>query len=284
MKRILTLTSILLLSMILMIALAAAAIAPAIKSGSAIERPFVMKNEIDSKVTIAREQVDLSIQGMILPHHELAHELIESAWEEALEVEPDLIVLIGPDHPGLASYPLIWTEETESQVAFVCSTISKEWIRDGVGGVAIAADHSIETPLKFLQETGNKIPVLALTLPRGMEAEEINRFFERIQELEGDRLRSGNRLLLVGSVDFSHGLTSKESKKKDETSFQWIQDRNMEAIRSAGNVYFDSPETIEVLLSCVSGEIERMKRRDSSDFGCGKDLPGTSYQVIRISQ
>ena len=277
---------ILLLSSMVMVGFMVGACSPAVDRSLRIENNSLSVDEIVSnaeEVTVEETSTPL-ISGIIMPHHELAREMIESAWQESLKVEPDLIILIGPDHPGLASYPLIWTEETESQVAFVCSTISKEWIRDGVGGVAIIADHSIETPLKFLQETGNKIPVLAITLPRGMEAEEINCFLERIQELEGDRLGSGNSLLLVGSVDFSHGLTSEESKKKDAESFAWIQERDLDAIRSAGNVYFDSPETIEVLLRCMSGEIERMKRRDSSDFGCGKDLPGTSYQVIRISQ
>lgn len=218
------------------------------------------------------------IRGVIMPHHELAKEMIEDAWEIALEGEPDLIVLIGPDHPGLAAYPLIWTEETKSLVSFTCSAISKRWIKEGVGGVAIAADHSIETPLKFLPEGASQIPVLATTLPKGMDTEQLNCVIEAIQAI------AAKEILLVGSVDFSHGLISEESEGKDTISFQWIQERNMDAIRSAGNEYFDSPETIEVLLHCVSGEIERIDRRDSSDFGCGKELLGTSYQVILINQ
>jgi AmmeMemoRadiSam system protein B len=255
---------------------------PVVDRSLRIENKDLSMDELASDAEVTEETSGSMISGIIMPHHELAREMIESAWQESLKVEPDLIILMGPDHPGLASYPLIWTEETESQVAFVCSTISKEWIRDGVGGVAIIADHSIETPLKFLQETGNKIPVLAITLPRGMEVEEINRFLERIQELEGDRLGSGNHLLLVGSVDFSHGLASEESKKKDAESFAWIQERDLDAIRSASNAYFDSPETIEVLLRCIGGKPKQINRSDSSDFGWSEVLSGTSYQKIRL--
>lgn len=270
---------ILLLSSICAIVFVGAACAPA---STQIQTEGVV--EMPAPIDLAREEastgeaVEPMISAVIMPHHELAKELIESAWEEGLKVEPDLIVLIGPDHPGLADHPLIWTRETESQVYFACSEIAEKWIRDGVGGEASDADHSVETPLKFLTKTGNEIPVLAVTLPRGMETEQVNRVVEAILETSVDRL------LLVGSVDFSHGLTSEASKKKDAASIQWIQARDLDAIQNAGNEFFDSPETIEVLLRCSSGEIESIDRCDSSDFGWGKDLPGTSYQVIHLAQ
>ncbi|BES66202.1 hypothetical protein SANA_26410 [Gottschalkiaceae bacterium SANA] len=274
MKRILFLTSIMIMCFLV------GACAPAMENTSKVKNASNLekKNTEAAKIESMDPQGDSSIQGLFLPHHELARELIESAWEEALEVEPDLIILIGPDHPGLADYPLIWTSETESQLAVTCSTISKDWIKEGLGGEAIIADHSIETPLKILLEMGTEIPVLAITLPRGMEAICMDRIVEAILEI------AGNDLLLVGSVDFSHGLISQESKKKDETSFQWIRERNMDAIQSAGNAYFDSPETIQVLLRCLAGDVVLIERSDSSDFGCGKELPGTSYQVMRLNQ
>lgn len=269
---------ILLLSSICVIVIVGAACAPA---STQIQTEAVLKmpapTDLAGEEASTGEAVEPMISGIIMPHHELAKELIESAWEEALKVEPDLIVLIGPDHPGLAAHPLIWTGETKSQVAFACSEIAEKWVKDGVGGEAIAADHGIETPLKFLPETGNEIPVLAVTLPRGMEAACMDRLIEAILEM------SGNRLLLVGSVDFSHGLISEVSKEKDAASLQWIQARDLDAIQNAGNEFFDSPETIEILLRCMEGNIFQMKRNDSSDFGWGKDLPGTSYQVIQLN-
>ena len=270
MKRILLLSSIVILSFI------AGACAPAstqIQTEGAVE--MLAPTDLMGKETSPGESVEPVLAGIIMPHHELASELIESAWEESLKVEPDVIVLIGPDHPGLAAHPLIWTEETESQVAFACSEIAKRWINEGVGGEAIIADHSIETPLKFLQETGNKIPVLAITLPRGMEAECMDRLVEAILEISGNRL-------LVGSVDFSHGLTSGESKIKDEESWNWIRERNLDGIGNAGNEYFDSPETLKILLRCIGGKTEQIIRCDSSDFGWSEVLPGTSYQGIRL--
>lgn len=265
---------ILLLSSIVIMCFMVGACAPAMESASTLEK----KKKAAVRIESVETQADQSIRGLVLPHHELARELIESAWEESLKDEPDLIVLIGPDHPGLAAYPLIWTERTESQVAFVCSRFSEAWIKEGVGGEAIASDHSIETPLKFLPEGANKIPVLAMTLPKGMDAEQLDRVIEVIQAI-GDK-----EVLLVGSVDFSHGLISEEAEAKDEESFQWIQNRNFDQIHGTGNEHFDSPETIEVLLRCVLGEIESIDRCDSSDFGWGKELPGTSYQVILINQ
>ena len=274
MKRILFLTSIMTMCFLV------GACAPAMESTSTVEKATNLQKENmeATKIESMDPQGDSSIRGLILPHHELARELMESAWEEALEVEPDLIVLIGPDHPGLADHPLIWTSETKSQVAFACSTISTEWIKEGLGGEAIIADHSIETPLKILLEMGTEIPVLAITLPHGLEAECMDRMIEAILKL------SGNDLLLVGSVDFSHGLISQESEGKDTISLQWIQERNMDAIRSAGSEHFDSPETIEILLRCLAGEVELIERCDSSDFACGKELPGTSYQVMHLNQ
>lgn len=219
--------------------------------------------------------VDQVISGMILPHHELAKDLIEEAWLHALEEEPDLIVLIGPDHPGLADHPLIWTSETSVSLPNVISPLAEDWIEAGLGEAAVAADHSIETPLKVLLSETMEIPVLALTLPRGLDGESVDRIVKSIQDLEGE-------CLLVGSVDFSHGLDSQASRAKDEESWTWIQNRNLDAIRNAGNEYFDSPETIEILLRCVEGDVDQVKRSDSSDFGWSKVLPGTSYQVIQF--
>lgn len=222
------------------------------------------------------------ITGMVLPHHQLAQDMIEYAWQVALEDHPDLIVLMGPDHPGLADHPLIWTEETECRLAWPCAEEAQAWIEKGLGGEALVADHSIETPLTFLPERARDIPVLALTVPRGMEDDLVDKIVESINELKDQALVSGHRLLLVGSVDFSHGLASDESKIKDGESFAWIQARDYAMIGHAGNAYFDSPETIEIFLRCLSGPIDQVKRSDSSDFARAKDVPGTSYQVIQV--
>jgi len=206
----------------------------------------------------------------------LAWELIETAWQKGLQSEPDLIVLIGPDHPGLAAHPLIWTEETNALLQVSISPLAAAWIEKGLGQAAVAADHSIETPLKVFLKMDKEIPVLALTVPRGMDQEMVDQTVRAIQELEGN-------CLLVGSVDFSHNRTSQESKGKDQESWIWIQNREIEAIRNADNEYFDSPETIEILLSCLDGDPEQIIRSDSSAFGWSESLPGTSYQVISLN-
>lgn len=228
--------------------------------------------------SVAGQQV---VIGIIMPHHDLASELIEDAWQLALEAAPampELIVLIGPDHPGLADHPLIWTEGMSASLQISISLLAQDWIESGVGGEALVADHSIESPLKFLPEEAREIPLLALTVPRGLDSERTSRIIDEIQTLSEDK-----QLLVVGSVDFSHGLSSEDAKGKDQESWFWIQNREMEAIKNAGNEYFDSPEAIEILLRCLEGEPEQMIRSDSSDFGWSKTLPGTSYQIIYLN-
>lgn len=272
MKRILLLSSLLILSWM------GGACGPSLELE---ETPFALEMNLETEPA---DQTEILVDpktdeksGIIMPHHELAGEIIESAWERALKAEPDLIVLIGPDHPGRAAYPLIWTEGTESQADLIVSELAGDWIQSGLGGAAIAADHSIETPLMFLPEEAREIPVLAFTVPRGMDDEILDRILAAIQGLQGN-------CLLVGSVDFSHNLVSEEAEGKDEASWTWIQNRELEAIKNAGNAYFDSPETLLILLGCMEGKPEQKNRCDSSDFGWSKTLPGTSYQIIQFNK
>jgi AmmeMemoRadiSam system protein B len=253
----------------------AGACAPAGQADSSMDET-VLKAEEEA---VLAEEVQISETagpvGIILPHHELASELIESAWTLGLESDPDLIVLIGPDHPGLADHPLIWTAETCASLQAEISPLAEDWISSGLGGQAMVADHSIETPLKYLPAEADEIPILAVTVPRGMEEDHIHRLVAGIQALDGN-------CLLVGSVDFSHGLTSEESEIKDQESFEWIEDRDYPAINNAGNEYFDGPEVVEIMIRCCTGQPEQVTRKDSADYGWSETLPGTSYQVIRF--
>ena len=249
----------------------AGACAPALQAESSVDETLF---EATEEVQTVEKPV---LSGIILPHHEMASQLIQEAWAVALESEPDLIVLIGPDHPGLADHPLIWTEGTCVPLQLLLSPLAEEWINAGIGGEAMVADHSIEIPLKYLPEEAREIPVLALTVPRGMDGEHIDRLVSEIQALSGS-------CLLVGSVDFSHGLVSETSQIRDEESISWIQARDYSAIQNAGNEYFDTPEVLEILLRCCTGQVDQIKRSDSTAFGWSQSLPGTSYQVIEIQQ
>lgn len=231
--------------------------------------------------TLELPEFDLSSAskiGIIVPHHLLAAEAIQMGLESVGSFEPEVIVLLAPNHKATYRKPVI-THSTPFEALghkyaispLVESLLSEKFAVES--HERFLSEHGLYSILPFVS-TSFDVPLVPLILAPGLEEERVDALHEKLDVLLGSK-----KVLWIASIDFSHYLPAVISEKKDQETMQWIADRNFEALYSASNDYFDSPEVMRLWLKQF--ENTKLLWHSNSAFvtGSGFNEEGTSYMV-----
>lgn len=265
-------------------------IEPVVSVSLPMDRIKYQKEEVDqikktlkggTRETLELPEVDLSSAsklGVIVPHHLLAAEAIEMGLESVGSFEPEVIVLLAPNHKPTYKIPVI-TRRTPFEALghrYDISPLVEDLLSEQYAVESkerFLSEHGIYSVLPFVSEAFD-IPLIPLILAPGLEKERVDSLHEKL-----DTLLESKKVLWIASIDFSHYLPTVVSEKKDQETMQWITDRNFEALYSASNEYFDSPEVMRLWLKQF--ENTKLLWRSNSAFvtGSGFNEEGTSYMV-----
>lgn len=186
--------------------------------------------------------------GLIVPHHDPVSFLTQDALKE-VSLKPDLIILIGPNHFEAGSQPILTGRYNSSHLgrAPVFATAEmNELVQMKVAlqdDAVITHEHAIGVPLPFLQEKFASTPILPLVLKYHQSPRDIQRFVQALETLSRDK-----NILIVGSIDFSHYISSDIAPLRDAEMKQYIAKKDYQKIATLSNEYLDSPWSLITLL------------------------------------
>ena len=198
-----------------------------------------------------------AIKGLVAPNYEVnvAGPIYAWAYKELREAEsPDVYILLGTAHAGLAKPVAVTDKDFESPLGVVPVNRPIMEHLQSKGGDAWFADelrheteHSIEFQLPFLQETVGArqsisiIPVLSLFPPGCVidptlkdVADQVERF---VAVLKDAIAASGQRVCFLASANLAHiGLRYGDDKAPTDFSFHRCMQTDLEMLKHVENV------------------------------------------------
>ena len=189
-----------------------------------------------------------TLSAGVVPHHLLAGELIASFFKTAGETGEryDTVILLGPNHKGEGAdvsttgcswkteFGTVECDEDAVSEIMTCKTLGAR-INDDI----LQNDHAVSSLVPYIKYYLPDVKVVAVLLTRRVTLEQS----KDISLLLGS-IAKNKKCLVVGSVDFSHGLPAKEAKIRDEVTSKAILNNDLERIKRMTNGNLDSPETL----------------------------------------
>ena len=228
-----------------------------------------------------------NIRGGIVPHHLLPSLYIADFFNRLAKQNPKTIILIGPNHYEKGDGHVLTSQfgwETPFGVVFPNGEIINYLVDSNIAmvdEVVLPDDHAVSGIIPFVKYYLPNTQVVPLLLSGYISDEEIDNLVNSLSN------QMGNDVVFVAAVDFSHYLTSKESKEKDEITWGLINNRDYFNLRSLNNSYLDSPASIVVLLKVMDkldvSNLELLHHTNSGEMVRNESVEVTSYFVAGFS-
>ncbi len=226
---------------------------------------------------VSTEQVP--VVGGVVPHHLLAAPQIAQFYQSLADLDPEIVVLVGPDHYNAGSHPLTTTLggwKTPFGDYFTDPNLINILIRQGnlkIDEAIFNREHSIKTQLPWLKLAFPKAKIIPLVLQSGVTQPQI----QTLADLLNKHLPA--QTILIASVDFSHHATHLQAFNQDTATIAMLTNQDHFQI---WNSAVDSPESLALLMAFSqkrrASHFQVLAQRDSSHFGAATDSADlTSY-------
>ena len=190
------------------------------------------------------------LAGGLVPHHDLAAELL-SGFFLVLEAQPpEVIFLVGPNHeaagPPVVTGRRAWQTDfgqVEADLDAVDALLAA-----GIAEVeeeVLSGEHTMGTLMPYIKYHTPEARVVPLVLHRGLTLPELERLAGALAQLLGPGR------ILVASVDFSHYLTRAEAEARDAETLAAVMAGDLDRLLRMGPDHLDSPEAVSVLLMAM---------------------------------
>lgn len=195
----------------------------------------------------ARQVRDETIVAGVVPHHLVAGALIAELMEAIAGQEPEVIILVGPNHyneggriiSGYADWQtplgLVRTERQLVQ-AFLETNLA---VRDEA---VLDKEHAVGNLMPLIKKFLPDVQVVPLILHHDVALQEVDELLDFLEPLLTEK-----KALLLASVDFSHYLTGEKAKEKDRFTLQVMRNFDYPTLFRLGNDYLDSPASLAMV-------------------------------------
>ncbi len=185
--------------------------------------------------------------GGVVPHHNLAAELLTRFFRQLEADPPTTVIVVGPNHEARGQ-PVItgrrgW--QTEFGVVEADQSLVDRLVAGGLATVddeTLEPEHAIGALMPYLKYHAPNAKVVPLILHREVGLPELRRLAQALAEQTDDET------LLLASVDFSHYLTRVEAEAKDAQTLPLIEEMDLTALMRLGPDHIDSPGSLSVLM------------------------------------
>jgi len=231
---------------------------------------------LGTKTTIANENV----RGLVIPHHDLADELIISSIQEiAKENTYDHIFVIGPNHffpenPLIVSGTVI--QDFSIDMSFV-NELNTVFNSVSVNNDILAGEHSMIVPMKYLREAYPNALFVPLVVSPHYTQKDLSDLTLYLSKHAPE-----NSLWVLG-MDFAHNVTINEGLSHNEESITALSTFDYQTILRLTDTHMDSPVGATLFLQIMEVLNAREWTTLESSHGAIIDgvpnLNGTSYVI-----
>lgn len=255
--------------------------------------PCLYYNAKEFKASISgappTDSISGSIIGGIVPHHLLAGRMISDFFKTLAKAQPEIIVVIAPNHKRIGSRKVHtggWTWETPFGALYSHTDTVKALIND----MDVATDfklfeeeHSISGLIPYIKHYMPEARIVPVLLHGNYGLENSRKLGAYIQQAVKDK-----NSVIIASVDFSHYLTVDEADQRDEQTLEAIRSRDFEKISRMTNDHLDSPPSVIALLSAMDNagadKMEVLAHNNSARIAKADGNYTTSYFTLIFSK
>jgi len=229
---------------------------------------------------------DYHTKGSILPHHDLAGEMMADYFSNLKNSqEVKTFIIIGPNHQDVGLAPVITADvswntpmgELQNNSA-VQSLVHESYVSNDYQN--IVSEHSVQVLMPYISNYFPQADVIPLAINSKLTKQEAHDLGLRLASLIDDRT------VLINSLDFSHYLPSDQTAMKDAETELLIRNKEFDQLWTLGNDHIDSPYSLLVFLYCMeelnSYEVEVLDHRNSAHFLGDRVEISTSYLTINF--
>ncbi len=202
-----------------------------------------------SRGPVQAEAAPEKIQALVVPHHSLAGQMAAEAislWAYA-EDKPTAVILLGPNHENIGP-PAAVTKRDWSTAAGPADS-QKELVQSLIDqGFAEEADdlfiteHSIGALVPWVAKYLPGVPVVPIIFHYRYPSEDFAKLMEALQPWLEDGA------VILGSIDFSHGLAMEAAEEKDRQMRNYLLNQAWEEIARLDSTYLDAPTLLSALM------------------------------------
>jgi len=228
------------------------------------------------------------IVGGVVPHHVTAATLISGFFAAAAENADyyDLVIIIGPAHEAVPANIVISYRDWDvgggvrGHSGFADDLMVAWGINAAISHEHMEADHTASILIPYVYHYLPDTKVAPILLARTLSFGDTLNLHRWLADWIAD---SGENVLLVASIDFSHFLTPTEAVQRDIVTARAIGDRDFGRLHSMNYHYLDSPAAMIIFLKHMDemgASVNIVDHTDASEFlGPGLDET-TSYMLI----
>ncbi len=206
-----------------------------------------------------------TVMAGIIPHHGTASRMIASFFK-ALDDSYDTVIVIGPNHYGTGGAVVYsdcgWKCEKgsiSSDGAFAELLKKDLTINANLANEVVQNDHSIGWQLPYMAEFLPSAQVSAIMLDPSVDVTTLKALAELIVSYSREK-----KVLLLGSVDFSHYLMPEEAQQMDELTKLIIDTSDYGGLLSLTSDNVDCPQAVYVVMKVVESLGSRLELLDQS--------------------
>ena len=232
--------------------------------------------------------IDGLIKAGVVPHHDVAASLISGFFAQAAinADHYDTVIIIGPNHSGefgdiVLSYK-DWAvgDGVIAHGGFVESLMNEPRINAVIHHEHMQAEWSASILIPYIHHFLPGAKVAPVLVSRALSFGQTAHLFHWLNNWINT---SGENILLVASIDFSHYLTAHEARERDIFTTEAILAGRLQQIHTLDPHYLDSPAALIVFLMYLDAlgiAPQIIDRTDASEF-LGTAIPETtSYKII----
>ncbi|HZX47265.1 MAG TPA: AmmeMemoRadiSam system protein B [Clostridia bacterium] len=232
------------------------------------------------------EPADVRIRGGIVPHHLVAGYMIADFFGILSGREVERVIVVGPNHylKGARVTSSRYNWQTPFGILKTDTVLVDELTGSGIAGAdedAIASEHSIAAIVPYIKYYLPDSSIVPIILHPDLTEREAENLADLLLQNTGDRD------VLVASVDFSHYLTEEEAMQRDTVTLKAIEERDYARLLKMGDEYLDSPPSLVTLMKAMdkagAGSMKVLHHSNSARI-LERDLEETTSYFTLIYQ
>jgi len=204
---------------------------------------------------------DSKINGQIIaaiaPHHDLAAEYSAELFSEISRPGIKTVIIIGPNHENSGSADAI-TGAIDYRLHLGAVETDKDWINwlvkeklASLESESFLNEHSIYALVPFVKHYFPDAKIVPIILKSNLRQEQALLLGDSLD----DRIKANDltgSTLIIGSIDFSHYLSTEQANLKDIKTKEAILDRDYSRLYSFNDDHLDSPMTAVAVLAAAT--------------------------------
>lgn len=222
-----------------------------------------------------------ALTELIVPHHLLAGALISQGFNQLAGSHPQTVIILSPNHTDIGACPIISSQKSWDSAFGTASVDTQNLNLLLTQGLVclddqnMSVEHGIAGLIPYLKYYLPAAKIVPLAFKKNISLSTLDQIAESISNLSD--------VVVVGSVDFSHGLPATESKEKDQETIKLISQPDTSTLAGLSSQYLDSPAVVITIINIKNKQNYQqiiLNHSDASQIASQVTTNDTSYFLL----